>query len=95
MINENVSHIMHGNVLIFFEILDTPSIETKTIFSKFSKITNEWHYVCWGFLKLGDGINCNNIDKRSCLQLFRYQRRHLFRKCSLNVYEQFQLNRIK
>lgn len=94
MIYENISHIMHGNEIIFFEILDTPSTEPRSIFSKLSKNTDEWHYICWGFLKLGDGVNYSNVDKRSCLQLFRYQR-GWFRKYSLNVFEQFQLHRLK
>lgn len=95
MINENISHIMQGTVIVFFEILDAPSIESNTFFGKFSKMNDEWHRVCWGFLKLSDGINCTNIDKRSRLQLFRYQRRRFFQKCSLDVYAQYRLDRIK
>ncbi|KAJ6645718.1 Jouberin [Pseudolycoriella hygida] len=95
MIDESITHIMKENILIFFEILDSPTVETKTFFSKYSKATEEWHFVCWGFLKPGDAMNSYNIDRRSCLQLFHYQRRHFLQKYSLNVYDQFRLKRIK
>lgn len=86
---------MHGNEIIFFEILDTETTESKNMFRKFAENTDGWHRICWGFLKPGDGINFSNVDKRSCLQLFRYQPGNWFRKYSLNVYDQFKLDRIK
>lgn len=70
IINENIQNIRKGTQIIFFELMDILATELQ----RATAGEDGWYRICWAFLKPGDGEHYSNVDKRNCLQLYRYRR---------------------
>lgn len=52
-------------------------------------VKDGWQFICWAFLKPGDGKSFSNINQRCCLQLYEYQENKWFRRQTHNTYSVF------
>lgn len=87
ILNEDINHIQQGNEIIFFEIIDLFPNDTNWFYQK---IGANMLKICWAFLKPFPEQKFTNIDKRSRLQLFEYQRSK-----ETSIYDQWRIERKK
>lgn len=67
LFNDSYSHIIHSNVVVFFEILDF-----LTTNRQIKRHGDKWQRIGWAFMKLIGNDGKSNVGPMGRLQLFRY-----------------------
>ncbi|XP_065834714.1 jouberin-like isoform X2 [Oscarella lobularis] len=73
--NEDFSHFLANDVILFFEILDFLGMKMTDHKWTGKRTYKGWHRIAWAFLKLRGSSNEPNCEKRLRLQLFHYPTR--------------------
>lgn len=87
ILNEDINHIQQGNEIIFFEVIDLFPNDTNWFYQK---IGANMFKICWAFLKPFPDQKFTNIDKRSRLQLYEYQKNK-----EVPIFDQWTMDRKK